>query len=121
MSLWPIATEWGGRLAVLTGLATPIYGGLAYFHLTPVTEGYVSAQISLVRKDTLETKRAVLGLARTDLIREREGLTSALTAHPAPDAQQTFTRRLEAISVELNRIDRTVSKLDDTIEDLSNK
>jgi hypothetical protein len=125
---WSTLGDWGQKIALVTGVATPLYAGLDYFQLTPVTQTYVTGQINDIRRDisssrvdTLETKRAVLGLARNDLIREREGLNGALSLSPSYEHQQTFTRRLEAIGLELSRIDRTVTKLDDTIEDLAHK
>ena len=120
---WQSITEWGQRLAVITGIATPIYGGLAYLKLTPVSESYVTEKIELVQRgitaarvDTLETKRVVLGLARNDLVREQQALDGATKTEKNPITSDAFNRRLETIKNEIEQIDRKVQKLDDRIE-----
>jgi hypothetical protein len=123
----PIATlvDYAQKGAAILGIATPIYGGLAYYKLTPVTESYVTAQIETVQKgitgarvDTLETKRTVMGLARSDLTREQLALEGALKIEQNPVALDTFRRRIEIIKQEIENLDRKVIKLDDKIEGL---
>lgn len=122
---WSTVTEWGARLTVLTGIAGPVYGGLAYLKLTPVTESYVTSKIEEVRKDitvsrvdTLDTKRVVLGLARSDLVREQQALEGALKTETNPVTIDSFNRRIETIKTMTEQIDRKVQKLDDKIEGL---
>lgn len=120
---WTTITEWGGRLTVVTGLATPVYAGLAYLQLTPVTESYVTTQINNVQKsiqagrvETLDTKRVVLGIARDNLVREQQGLVGALRAEKNPVTLMTFSRRVEQIKAEVDLIDRRLRRLDEKIE-----
>lgn len=115
--------DWGQKMAAVVGIATPIYGGLAYYKLTPVTEGYVTSQIESVtrgitasRVDTLDTKRTVMGLARNDLVREQQALEQAIKTESNPMTAATFNRRIETIKAEIESLDRKVSKLDDKIE-----
>jgi predicted nucleic acid-binding Zn-ribbon protein len=120
---WSTIQEWGTRLTVLTGIATPVYGGLAYLKLTPVTESYVTSKIEEVRKDigaarvdTLDTKRVVLGLARSDLVREQQALEGALKTETNAVTLDSFNRRIETIKTQIESIDRKTQKLDDKIE-----
>lgn len=110
-------------MAVLTGLATPIYGGLAYLQLTPVTQMYVTAQLENVRKDitfsrvdTLETKRVVMGLARNDLVREKQALEGAVKNEKNSMSLGTWYRRLETINAEIDRLDKSSARLEERIE-----
>lgn len=120
---WGALTEWGGRAAVITGLATPVYGGLAYLQLTPVTESYVTAQIGSVRKDiqagridTLDTKRIVMGLARDRLTAEKQSLEGALKIEKNEVNRSLWGRRIETINRDVETIDRKVHRIDDAIE-----
>lgn len=121
----PFATlvDYAQKGAAILGIATPIYGGLAYYKLTPVTESYVTAQIEGVQKgiqagrvDTLDTKRTVMGLARNDLVREQQALELAIKTESNPMTASTFNRRIETIKAEIETLDRKVSKLDERIE-----
>lgn len=125
---WAAVTEWGQRLAVITGVVTPVYGGLAYLNLTPVTQSYVTEQIGEVKKDitagrmdTLDTKRVVLGLARNDLVREQKALEGAVKVEPNPLSRGTFARRLETIKTEIDAIDRKVHRIDNRLEGMTNE
>lgn len=115
--------DYAQKGAAILGIATPIYGGLAYYKLTPVTENYVTAQIENVQKgivlgrvDTLETKKTVMGLARNDLVREQQALEGAIKTETNPMTAGTFNRRIETIKAEIDALDRKVSKLDEKIE-----
>jgi hypothetical protein len=117
--------DYAQKGAAILGIATPIYGGLAYYKLTPVTENYVTAQIENVQKgiqagrvDTLDTKRTVMGLARNDLVREQQALDGAVKVETNPMTLATFNRRIETIKQEIEILDRKVQKLDDRIETL---
>jgi len=123
---WSTMTDWGTRLTILTGIATPIYGGLAYLKLTPVTELYVTQKMDEVKGDiradrleTLDTKRVVLGLARSGLSREQQALEGALRTEQNPVTVDTFNRRIESIKHEIESIDRKTQKINDKIDQLS--
>lgn len=123
---WTTLAEWGQRVAIVTGLATPVYGGLSYLQLTPVTQSYVTEQIGSVKKDiavsrsdTLDTKRVVMGLAKNDLIRERQAIENALKSEKEPVSRSTWGRRLENLNSEIERLDRGITKIDDKIEELN--
>lgn len=120
---WTAIQEWGQRMAVVTGLATPIYGGLAYLQLTPVTQMYVTDQLNNVRKDinysrvdTLETKRVVIGLARNDLVREKQALEASVKDEKNSFFKGTWYRRLDTITAEIDRLDKQTNRLDERIE-----
>jgi hypothetical protein len=120
----PIATlvDYAQKGAAILGIATPIYGGLAYYKLTPVTESYVTAQIEGVQRgiqagrvDTLDTKRTVMGLARNDLVREQQALEVPIKTEANPMTVATFGRRIETIKHEIEA-STARSKLDERIE-----
>lgn len=115
--------DYAQKGAAVLGIATPIYGGLAYYKLTPVTENYVTSQIEKVqqginlgRVDTLETKKTVMALARNDLVREQQALEGALKTETNPMTLSTFNRRIETIKADIESLDRKVTKLDERID-----
>jgi hypothetical protein len=121
--MWALLTEWGQRLAILTGLATPLYGGMVYLKLNPVTESYVTAKIDDVKKDingvridTLDTKRTVLTLARNAFAREQEQLETALATEKNSITITLFKSRLNVVKDEISKIDRRSAALDERIE-----
>jgi hypothetical protein len=122
---WPIIVEWGQRAAAVLGVATPVYTGLSYLNLTPVTERYVTSQLANVRKDieasrvdTLDTRKTVMGLAKNDLLRERQALETAIKIEKNPLSKGTWYRRLETINTEIDRLDKGVTRIEEKIEEL---